>query len=73
MPVKYVQKLVCADATHRRNSYDFQLVTVLVTNNYDEGIPVAWLLATKNWQTSFGFFFLQASGRDVGTPKQKSL
>jgi len=47
MFVKYAQKLVCVDATHGTNSYDFQLVTVLVIDNYDEGIPVACLISNK--------------------------
>ena len=30
MFVRYASKLVCVDATHGTNAYDFQLVTVLV-------------------------------------------
>ena len=36
---KYAQKLICVDATHGTTAYDFQLVTVLVTDDYNEGIP----------------------------------
>ena len=47
MFVKYAHKLVCADATHGTNAYDFQLITVLVVDDYDEGIPVAWLISNR--------------------------
>ena len=44
---KHAQKLICVDATHVTTAYDFQLVTVLVTDDYDEGILVAWLISNK--------------------------
>ena len=47
MFVKYAQKLVCVDATHGTNSYNFHPVTALVIDDYDEGIPVAWLISNK--------------------------
>ena len=34
--VKYAQKLVCINATHSTTVYDFQLITVIVTDDYDE-------------------------------------
>ena len=47
MFTKYARKLVCVDATHGTNSYGFQLIKVLVIDDYDEGIPVAWLISNK--------------------------
>ena len=44
---KHAQKLICVDATHVTTAYDFQLVTVLVTDDYDEGTLVAWLISNK--------------------------
>ena len=35
------------DATHGTNHYDFKLVTVLVLDDFGEGIPVGWLLSNK--------------------------
>ncbi len=40
-------KLICMDATHGTNHYDFKLVTVLVLDDFGEGIPVGWLLSNK--------------------------
>ena len=57
MFVKYAQKLVCVDATHGTISYDFQLTTVLVNDDYDEGIPVAWLISNRETADVLRVFF----------------
>ena len=61
MFVSYTSKLI------------FQLVTVLVVDDYDEGIPVAFLISNKESADVLRVFFLQASKKDVGTPRPKSL
>ena len=38
-------------------AYDFQLVTVLVTDDYNEGIPVAWLISNKEATDALKIFF----------------
>ena len=68
MFVKYAQKLVCEDATHGTNSYDFQLVTVLVINDYNEGIPAAWLISNKESADVLRVFFTSI-GERCGDPK----
>ena len=35
------------DATHRTNAYDFLLITVLVVDEFGEGIPVAWAITNS--------------------------
>ena len=35
---------VCIDSTHGTNIYDFKLVTMLVVDEYGEGIPVGWMI-----------------------------
>ena len=40
-------KIICMDSTHGTNGYDFQLITVLVVDNYGEGFPVAWCLCNR--------------------------
>lgn len=69
MFVKYATKLVCADATHGTNAYDFQLITVLVIDDYDEGIPVAWLISNKESADVLRVFFTSIKERcgDVKT------
>jgi len=39
--------LVCVDATHGTNHYDFKLVTVIVLDEFGEGVPVAWMISNK--------------------------
>ena len=57
MLVKYAHKLVCADATHGTNTYDFQLITVLVVDDYNEGIPMAWLISNRECAEVIEVFF----------------
>ena len=40
-------KGVCMDATYRSNDYDFNLITLMVLDSYEEGIPVAWALSNR--------------------------
>lgn len=38
-------KLICMDSTHGTNLYDFLLISVIVIDEYGEGLPVAWALS----------------------------
>ena len=38
---------VCMDATHGTNMYDFKLITLLVLDDFGEGIPVAWVITNR--------------------------
>ena len=60
---KHAQKLLCVDATHGTTAYDFQLVTVLVIDDYNEGIPVAWLISNKETTDAFKIFSSCLRGR----------
>ena len=48
---------ICVDATHGTNVYDFLLVTVLVVDDFGEGIPVGWLITNKEDTGSLTHFF----------------
>ena len=37
-------KVICIDATHSTNAYDFSLLSVVVVNEYGEGYPVGWCI-----------------------------
>ncbi len=50
-------RLVCIDATHGTNSYDFQLITLLVVDEFGEGFPVAWCLSNRTDETLLIHFF----------------
>ena len=47
MLCKYGNMCVCMDATHGTNMYDFNLITVLVIDEFGEGIPVAWAITNR--------------------------
>ena len=38
---------ICLDATNGTTMYDFLLISVMVIDEYGEGIPVAWALSNK--------------------------
>ena len=54
---KYASKLICVDATHGTTAYDFQLITVLVIDDFNEGIPVAWMISNKESTDPLRVFF----------------
>jgi len=40
-------KAICMDSTHGTNVYDFKLVTILVLDEFGEGIPVGWMISNR--------------------------
>ncbi len=40
-------KIICIDATHGTNAYDFSLITVVVVDEFGEGYPTAWCLSNR--------------------------
>ena len=42
---QYGNDVICMDATHGTNMYDFQLISVLVVDSFGEGVPVAWAIS----------------------------
>ena len=42
---KYGNDGVCIDATYRINDYDFNLITLMVLDEFQEGTPIAWALS----------------------------
>ena len=49
--------VVCIDATHKTNGYDFPLITVLVVDEYGEGYPVAWCISNREHKILLLNFF----------------
>ena len=47
MLCKYADVCICMDATHGTNMYDFKLITILVLDDFGEGIPVAWAISNR--------------------------
>lgn len=44
---EYGNTLICMDATHGTNHYQFKLITVLVLDDFGEGVPVGWMICNK--------------------------
>ena len=45
--VKFCKNGICADTTQGTNHYDFNLLTLLVVDEYGEGIPVGWMISNR--------------------------
>ncbi len=40
-------KVICIDATHGTNAYDFSLITVVVMDEFGEGYQTSWCLSNR--------------------------
>ena len=40
-------KIICIDATHGTNAYDFSLLSIMVVDEYGEGYPVGWCISNR--------------------------
>ena len=63
---KYGNRGVCIDATYKVNDYDFHLITILVLDDFQEEIPVAWALANREDKISI-VHILQALREQSGS------
>ncbi len=50
-------KVVCADATHGTNTYNFQLISVLIIDEFGEGFPAGWCLSNREDGVLLNLFF----------------
>lgn len=60
------KKVICIDATHGTNGYDFSLITIIVIDEYSEGYPVAWCISNRT-DLSLLLHFFSAVKQRVGT------
>ena len=44
---KFGATAICMDDTHGTNCYNFNLVTIVVVDDYGEGIPVGWMISNR--------------------------
>ena len=47
MLTAFGSEVVCMDSTHGTNIYGFNLITVLVLDEFGEGIPTAWMICNR--------------------------
>ena len=45
--LKEFGKIICIDSTHGTNGYDFNLITILVIDEFGEGFPVGWCISNR--------------------------
>ena len=58
-------KIICVDDTHGTNSYDFNLTTVLVVDEFGEGYPTAWCISNRTDLIAMLYYF-EAIQRNIG-------
>lgn len=56
-------KMVCLDSTHGTNQYGFNLITVMVIDDFGEGIPVAFLISNREDEVVLQAFFASLVAR----------
>ena len=66
MLCKYGHMCICMDATHGTNMYDFKLITLLVHDEFGEGIQVAWAITNREDTTMLVEFLTAIKG--AGSP-----
>ena len=47
MLIKFGSSAICMDSTHGTNCYDFNLMSLVVVDEYGEGIPVGWMISNR--------------------------
>ena len=62
--------VICVDSTHGTNGYNFNLITIVVIDEYGEGFPVAWCISNREDHTLLQIFYNEIKQK-VGmlTPK----
>ena len=65
---RFAKTVVCIDATHCTTQYDFKLVTILVMDEFSEGIPAAWMISNREDTNTLQHFF-EALKKKVGDVK----
>ena len=50
-------KVIFIDSTHSTTIYDFLLITVMVVDEFDEGVPIAWAISNREDQSVLIEFF----------------
>ena len=48
---------VCCDSTHGTNAYDFNLVTLMVVDEFGEGQPIGWMISNHETHEFLKIFF----------------
>ena len=66
----YSENGVCIDATYKVNDYNFNLITLLVLDSFQEGIPVTWAISNREDKTVL-LYILQSLKKRNGIIKPR--
>ena len=53
----YHSKMMCIDFTYKTTEQDFYLTSILVIDDYEEAIPVAWAISNREDADIMEIFF----------------
>ena len=56
-------KVICVDATHGTNAYNFLLISLIVVDEFGEGFPAGWCFSNKEDKTLLVNFFTHLKSR----------
>ena len=45
--MEFGNNIMCVDATHNTNMYDFYMITIVVVDGFGEGISVRWAISNR--------------------------
>ena len=45
--MEFDNNIICIDATHNTNMYDFYMITIVVVDEFGKGIPVGWAIRNR--------------------------
>ncbi|GFN97535.1 protein far-red elongated hypocotyl 3 [Plakobranchus ocellatus] len=65
MTIKYGHKIIFTDSTHNTTHYDFYLTSILVLDDFEEGVPVAWSISNRE-DSEILELFMQALKESCG-------
>lgn len=51
--------IICMDAMHGTNPYDFNLITILTVDDFGEGFPVAFLISNREDYIALKYFIMK--------------
>ena len=63
MMCHFGSNVICIDATHGTNIYDFYLVSLMTVDDYGEGVPEAWAITNKEDGCMLTEFFMSIKKR----------
>ena len=68
--VKFGPEVICMEHTHGTNAYDFNLITVMVLDEYGERVPVGWMVCNCEDARALSLFYVRLKkGVGICAPK----